>query len=252
MRFEIKGGGVFAILLSLGILSGAVFFFGLLAGYDVGRQSQSATAEVATSYSIPSAPLAAASSAPAPVISAKPPAMVASDHRSATGTEDSEAPPPARSGDEKAGAADDDTGEAAAGPTSPAAANTPARTASLDEHPPPADTGAADMPPPDEEASPAPPKRHSFNIQIQAVMDLAGANQMIRRLSRIGYPAHMTATPIDGQTWYKVEVGPYPSQEEAATAQATMRQKYNDTYGGHTAAASSSAGSGGPAAGSDE
>ena len=66
---------------------------------------------------------------------------------------------------------------------------------------------------------------------------------MIRRLETDRLPAHMVATPIDGQTWYKVEVGPYPSQEEAAAAQATMRQKYNDTYGGgHAAAAGSAAG----------
>jgi septal ring-binding cell division protein DamX len=251
MRFEIKGGGVFAILLSLGILSGAVFFFGLLAGYDVGRQSLSATAEVATTYSIPSAPLAAAS--PAPAISATPAAVAANAHRPAADTEDSEAPPPPRSGAGNAAVADDDTGEAAAPPSSPASSNTPSRTASVDENAAPSDTNAADTSAPDEEAPPPPPKRHSFNIQIQAVMDLAGANQMIRRLGRIGYPAHMVTTPIDGQTWYKVEVGPYPSQEEAATAQATMRQKYNDTYGGgHTAAASSASGGAGPPANSDE
>jgi septal ring-binding cell division protein DamX len=251
MRFEIRGGGVFAILLTLGILSGAVFFFGLLAGYDVGRQSQSATAEVATTYTIPSAPLAVASPvSAAPSISATPAAVAANEHRAAADTDDSEAPPPAGSGAGNPSAADDDTGEAAA---APAAADTPARTASVDENTAPPDNPAGTSAP-DEEAPPPPPKRHSFNIQIQAVMDVAGANQMIHRLSRIGYPAHMVATPIDGQTWYKVEVGPYPSQEEAATAQASMRQKYNDTYGsGHaTAAGSSAAGSGSPASKSEE
>src|SRR5271155_4873670 len=65
MRFEIRGGGVIMILVGILGLSSAVFIFGLLAGYDVGRQSASATQEVATTYSIPSAPLMTASSAPA-------------------------------------------------------------------------------------------------------------------------------------------------------------------------------------------
>jgi DedD protein len=242
MRFEIKGGGVFAILLSLGILLGAVFFFGLLAGYDVGRQSQSATAEVATTYTIPSAPLAAASPPAAPAPVATPAAVAANENPSPAASDDSEAvPPPPRTGARRATAEDsDDTAEAPSEQPSPAAAANHTRTASVDEdHSADTDdSGTASG----EETSPFPPKHRAFNVQIQAVMDMSGANQMIRRLARIGYPAHMVATPIDGQTWYKVEVGPYPTQEEAAAAQASMRQRYNDTYGGgHTAAASSSA-----------
>ena len=52
MRFEIKSGGVVAILFGVAALSGAVFIFGLLAGYDVGRESQSSAAQVATAYPI--------------------------------------------------------------------------------------------------------------------------------------------------------------------------------------------------------
>ena len=44
MRFEIKTGGVTAILFGVAALSGAVFMLGLLAGYDVGRESQSSAA----------------------------------------------------------------------------------------------------------------------------------------------------------------------------------------------------------------
>jgi hypothetical protein len=50
MRFEIKGGGIAAIFLAVTVLSGAVFILGLLAGYDVGRQSQLDTAQLTTSY----------------------------------------------------------------------------------------------------------------------------------------------------------------------------------------------------------
>jgi DedD protein len=249
MRFEIKGRGIFAILLTLAVLSGVVFLCGLLAGYDVGRQSQSATAEVATTYTIPSAPLAALAAAspppaaPAPIMT--PVAIAANENPSPAASDDSEAPPPAKPEAEASSVAEDDFGETPAAQPSPAAAEH-AETASID-----ADHSSAA---PDAEASPPPPKRHAFNVQIQAVMDMSGANQMIRRLGRIGYPAHMVTAPIDGQTWYKVEVGPYPSQEEAAEAQVSMRQKYNDTYGaGHsTNAGGSAAGGASGAANSDE
>jgi cell division septation protein DedD len=238
MRFEIKGGGFFAILLGIVALSSAVFIFGLLAGYDVGRQSASATAQVATNYSIPSAPLVTASAAPPAAPVAAPSAVAANENPAEADSEDTVAKPvkghavaDASSGDESAmsGEVPPPPDEGSAPPSTSGAAQ---RTASADENSTDdtGDTGSSD-----EEAPP--PKKHGFNIQIQAAMDLSGANQMIRRLKTIGYPAHMVATPIDGQTWYKVEVGPYPSQEGAAAAQATMRQKYNDAYGGHGGAA---------------
>ena len=43
MRFEIGGGGIAAIAVGLALLSGAVFFLGMFAGYDVGRESQVTT-----------------------------------------------------------------------------------------------------------------------------------------------------------------------------------------------------------------
>jgi septal ring-binding cell division protein DamX len=230
MRFEIRGGGFFMILLGILGLSSAVFIFGLLAGYEVGRQSTSATQQVATTYSIPSAPLAASSVPAAPAPAAAP-------------SEVAENPPETDSGDTeakpvKAPAAGDETGgsegissyeappaEEAAAP--PSASGDHTRTASAEVNNPDT-TDDTDNTASDDEAPP--PKRHAFNIQIQAAMDFSGANQMIRRLQKIGYPAHLVATPIDGQTWYKVEVGPYPSQDAAAEAQTAMRLKYNDEY----------------------
>ncbi len=239
MRFEIRGGGFFAILLGIAALSSAVFIFGLLAGYDVGRQSASATAQVATNYSIPSAPLVTASAAPpAPAREAAPPPAAANENPTEADSEDTAAKPMKGHAVADASSGDDSemSGEVPPPPdestTPPSTSGAAQRTASADENSTDdtADTGSSD-----EEAPP--PKKHGFNIQIQAAMDLSGANQMIRRLKTIGYPAHMVATPIDGQTWYKVEVGPYPSQEGAAAAQVTMRQKYNDAYGGHGGAA---------------
>ena len=71
-----------------------------------------------------------------------------------------------------------------------------------------------------------------YNIQIRAAMDLNGGNAMMKRLEQLGYQAHLVPTEIAGQTWYRIEVGPYTSQEEAAAAEVELRQKYNSTYSG--------------------
>jgi len=244
MRFEIRSGGFFMILLGILVLSGAVFMFGLLAGYDVGRQSELATEQVATSYSIPSAPLVAAASATAAPAPAAAPSAVAANE-SPPGADDDDTT--ANSGKGPATAAEMGGGEGVANDEAasedegaePASTRREdhQRTASAELNNPDADTDDTGA---DTEESP--PKHHAFNIQIQAAMDLSGANQMIRRLQKIGFPAHLVPTPIDGQTWYKVEVGPYASQEAAAMAQTAMRQKYNNAYSrGGAAGAESSA-----------
>jgi cell division septation protein DedD len=73
--------------------------------------------------------------------------------------------------------------------------------------------------------------RHKpFNIQIDAVMDRTNAEQMTTRLQRLGYHAYMVPTDISGQTWWRVRVGPYQSQEEASAAEQELRSKYKDSY----------------------
>lgn len=73
-------------------------------------------------------------------------------------------------------------------------------------------------------------------------MDRSGADEMVRRLENLGYNAHITPTELAGQTWYKVEVGPYATQTEAAAAQAQLHARYNRTYGRAGGAAPSSTG----------
>jgi len=69
-----------------------------------------------------------------------------------------------------------------------------------------------------------------FNIQIDAVMDRTNAEQMTARLQKLGYRAFMVPTDISGQTWWRVRVGPYQSQEEASTAEQELRTKYKESY----------------------
>lgn len=261
MRFEIKTGGILAILIGIGMLSGAVFLLGVWAGYGVGLENQASIARVATAY--PLTPEATGAS-------------------------------PAAASSEVGGAAEESSPEAAASPPAEAAATPPGPVAAATEahampkphaHAAPLKrTGAAEAPPPAEtnlpstespetgsaepEAVGTPPahentasignaassertapryRRHPYNIQIEAAMDRNGANSMAQRLQRLGYTPHLVPTLIAGQTWYKVEVGPYATQDEAAAAQEQLRQKYNSAYGGGNDATKAAGAGGGDA-----
>jgi DedD protein len=269
MRFEIKSGGVVAILFGVAALSGAVFMLGLLAGYDVGRESQSSAAQVATAYPLAAPPAidapatassgAAASAAPAsapaehsvteatvppspanpvapipPVASAKS-ALAKHTKPIARSTPSAFAPPPDRTAFES--------------PPPSTAMDSPPRGSPAAEDNASDSGGGADAA--DTEA-PAPraaaiasarpqPHHKPFNIQIEAAMDRSGASEMMRRLHGLGYQSRLVPAQLNGQTWYKVVIGPYPTQEAAAAAQSEMRAKYNRLYGGSAASAPSGA-----------
>jgi septal ring-binding cell division protein DamX len=69
-----------------------------------------------------------------------------------------------------------------------------------------------------------------YAIQMVAAMHRNDADSMAQRFQRLGYTPHLVPTVIAGQTWYKVEVGPYATQDEAAAAQEQLHQKYNSAY----------------------
>jgi cell division septation protein DedD len=218
MRFDIRSGGIAGILIGILLLSGAVFVMGLLAGYDIGHQSQIAAQQVAVNYSLPAPP----ATEPSPAV----PVAAASPSDTGKPKQLARAPKPeipvrpdvADSADEPSDATDD------ADASAPESSPSPAQIAAI--------------------AAPAPPSsthHKPFNIQIQAAMDAASANDMVRRLEALGYRPHMTPTELNGSTWYKVVVGPYTTKEEAATAEAELRKKYNATYGGGGASSPPSA-----------
>ncbi len=247
MRFEIKSGGVVAIVFGIAALSGAVFMLGLLAGYDVGRESKVSAAQVATAYpvaappagsSTPAEPAAASSTTanaietPAPAAVASPvvppravaarhPASVAHPATPASNPSERrlahEAPSP--SGAMSAPDSSASTGaEAGVNPTREAEHYATAKPVGREVSKKPA---------------PRPTPRHKpYNIQIEAAMDRAGANEMVHRLQALGYTPHVVPTRLNGETWYKLVIGPYPTQEAAAAAQQQMRAKYNSLYGG--------------------
>jgi cell division protein FtsN len=263
MRFEVKGGGVAAILFAMTLLSGAVFVLGLLAGYDVGRQAQIDTAQLATSYSLQSPPASPAPSNQPPaqtvnsaVESASNAGLPVSSHSASPAAGKSAAPgvtsadntlPVGSNNLKRTPLQPSEAAErkrlAAAAPTAPAlqpsATSLPTasdaestRSPEVVDQPPEAQ---GDVSPETGRrvASSAQPLHHRpYNIQIEAAMDISGADQMMARLQKLGYTSHLVPTEIDGQRWYKVEVGPYATADQASAAEAQLRQRYDATYGG--------------------
>lgn len=216
MRFEIKAGGGILILLALVGLSGAVFALGLIAGYEM-RQSQPDLSQVASTYPLPNPP-----EKPPPVSEMSPP------QPSPAVASAPSAPPVSIK-------------PAAIGEAHPAARPSPAAVARIR---PPAAAPAANPSASDEDTdddsdeaeAPAvpphalPPGAKPYNIQIQAVMDKSGADEMVARLKALGYNAQEVKTALNGGVWYRVRVGPYASADEASAAQDRLRDQYRQAY----------------------
>jgi len=221
MRFEIRAGGGILILTGLVGLSGAVFALGLVAGYEMARQTQPDQSQISSTYPLPNPPeklppvseMSPAAAASPAVASVSPAAPV------------SIKPPPAP----------------AIGAARPGARTSPAAVARIR---PPVEAPAAN-PPSDEDtddsdtetaSAPAvppralPPGSKGYNIQIEAVMDKTGADEMVARLKSLGYNAQEVKTPLNGQVWYRVRVGPYASADDATAAQDRLREQYKQAY----------------------
>src|SRR5712692_7648733 len=203
MRFEIGPGGAFVILIGLAALSGGTFALGLLAGYEMSHPADVEHQEQAATYPLPSPPSAEASPTPA--------------SNAGTG--------PALSG-----------GSAASPrltPSAPVASVPPVRGMPSSAASPgfgPAEGGEENEPitPPAAGASPlagskpetaAGSKRGPYSVQIEAVMDKDAAQALSDKLKRKGFEPYVVQTEVNGQTWYRVRVGHYASEDAADEAQ---------------------------------
>jgi DedD protein len=262
MRFEIGPGGGFVILVGLLGLSAAVFFLGMISGREM-AQSEQGQSQLASVYPMPAgAPAAAppqvaapAVSPPAPVAAASPGpsphAAVASSQSNTPRTAMPKPPvahkPPPRPTlasvplRHPSAPAADEADDSSAAPDSSAGSDS---SAASDEADTGADENRASTPPP----SAAGTHRKGYNIVIDAAMDRAAAARMASRLLGLGYTSHIVPSQINGQTWYRVQVGPYPSSEDARAAQAQLRAAYTSRYV-NRAGASSARTTGGAAAG---
>ena len=206
MRFEIRAGGAFLIFIGLVVLSGAVFALGLVAGHEMFRQNQPDLSQVSTTYPLPSPPVGGAT--PASVAS---PAAISSSASSSSTAMKPVAPPVA-------------AGAPAARPSVASVARVKPPAPALSPAPTEEDEGT-----PAAASAPATSSK-PYNIQIEAVMDKSGADEMVSRLKTLGYNAQEAKTTLNGQTWYRVRVGPYNSEEEAKAAQDKLREQYKQAY----------------------
>jgi DedD protein len=233
MRFEIRAGGAFVILVGLVGLSGAVFALGLVAGYEMAKQTQPDINQISTAYPLPSAGnQPSGESSPMAAIAASP-AAAASQASAAAAADEGPVtiPQKAWKGKPPVSAAPIGGAKVAAVPRARPAYTPRAPASSADED----DEESSAMAPGAPEVAPPPPPplpRHDkgFNIQVEAVMDKSGADAMVARLRSLGYNAEEYETTLGGQAWYRVRVGPYDSQEEAQAAQARLRDQYRSAY----------------------
>jgi septal ring-binding cell division protein DamX len=105
--------------------------------------------------------------------------------------------------------------------------------ASDEETPPPAPVEA----PRRKAAATNPPLPHGssgpYSVQIDAMMDRAGAQQMAQKIRAKGFEPYIVSTVIDGKTWYRLRVGHYSSPEQAQAAESRLHQEFNDNSAGN-------------------
>ena len=222
MRFEIRTGGWILIALGLLGLSVIVFAFGIYAGYDIARSTAPEAPQAASVYPLPNPP-------PAPEVAKAPvaaPEQTAAMKAASNAVTKKTKPtgPPSLAMDKNAGPV--------ASPSSRTAANEAAAASKISNPDALATKPVAPNPPAKYASATDSSGGHHkpFNIQIDAAMDRSNAEQMTARLQKLGYRAFMVPTDIGGQTWWRVRVGPYQSQDEASAAEQELRAKYKDTY----------------------
>jgi len=244
MRFEIGPGGGFVVLVGLLGLSAAVFFLGMISGREM-AQSEQGQSQLASVYPMPAGappaapPQAAAPAAPAAAANANPSAQTAA----ASSSENADSTPPALQPKPPLRHKTSPRPTLASVPAHPSA---PAAEESDTDSSAPSDSSAstdeADTGTDEGTASPPPPRAGThgkgYNIVIDAAMDRGAANRMASRLLGLGYTSHIIPTQINGQTWYRVQVGPYLSADDARAAQAQLRAAYTARYVNRAGAAS--------------
>ncbi|MDR1528917.1 MAG: SPOR domain-containing protein [Burkholderiales bacterium] len=64
----------------------------------------------------------------------------------------------------------------------------------------------------------------TFSVQLGAYTDDKGANAMVNRLKRAGYPAYSEPNLSRSQMVWRVRVGPFKSRSDAATVLAQLKR----------------------------
>lgn len=93
--------------------------------------------------------------------------------------------------------------------------------------PKPAAKAEVPKPPPPSPPSPEPAKQvdsgSEFAIQVASVQDAEKARMLMARFREKGYPAYCQSSTVDGATWHRVRIGPYPDRTLAARDQERLK-----------------------------
>jgi cell division septation protein DedD len=66
-----------------------------------------------------------------------------------------------------------------------------------------------------------------YSVQIDAMMDWQGAQQMAQKIRAKGFQPYIVSTNVDGKTWYRLRVGHYATPEQAQDAETRLHQDFN-------------------------
>jgi cell division septation protein DedD len=62
-----------------------------------------------------------------------------------------------------------------------------------------------------------------FAIQVASVQDAEKARMLMTRFREKGYPAYCQSSAVDGVTWHRVRIGPYPDRTLASRDQERLK-----------------------------
>ena len=62
----------------------------------------------------------------------------------------------------------------------------------------------------------------AYTVQVSSWMTPAKADQEAKRLASAGYDAFVENRAVSGETWYRVRVGRYATEKEAAAAASRL------------------------------
>lgn len=107
--------------------------------------------------------------------------------------------------------------------------------AALDEEAPPATPPAASQPPPQPQrqaaAPPPAPRADGPVIQVFSSRDRDQAERIVERLRNGGERPFLSPVEVDGQTMYRVRLGPFADRDEATRVAERVRRGYGlDTW----------------------
>lgn len=63
-----------------------------------------------------------------------------------------------------------------------------------------------------------------FAIQVASLKNLEQAQKLMGKLKEKGYPAFFQSSTLNGQTWHRVRIGPYPDRSQAGNDQNRLKQ----------------------------